>query len=323
MDLKTAIKILELKKFQGIEDLKRCFYRLAHRYHPDKNPNEDSQIFRDVLGAYEYALKHIPELFDYFGLKHKLQDEVTARTTIENLDDIFEDIFGFSKSGRVLGFQEPQKITLRVEDLFFGTRKRQKMVAYVKCPECGGNGARRGTAAKLCTYCFGHGTIKGQRLCPKCQGRGRDVPRKCGRCDGFGRLRRHHWQEFAVPVGLKPGEMYTLDSLDLDTNEPTEIFVKPEVLPHPIFQIDKYDLLCEYRVDFKKLRQPLPLTLKTPIGKIPITIPADAKEGDRIRVRNRGLYKDRHLKKRGDLVVTLKDRRRSLLSRLFGGIFGT
>lgn len=329
MNLKTAINTLELKEFRGIEDLKAQFYKLAHLYHPDKNPDEDSQVFRDMLGAYEYALSHISELCTHFDVPEQPDDEVTAKSTIENLDDIFEDIFGFSKSGRVLGFQEPQVVYLKLEELVLGAKKRQKMIAYAKCPTCQGIGAREGASARVCTYCFGHGVIKGhrfqkirRRICPKCKGRGREIARACERCNGFGRLRRFHNQEFTLPLGLQPHEFYTITGYDRDTKGATEIFIEPRLLRHPIFQIDNYDLLCEYHVDFTDLNQALNLKLTTPFGSVPMMVPTDAQRGDAIRIKGAGLYKDALKKKRGDLVVTLVSKKKSILTRLFGGLFG-
>lgn len=155
MDLKQAIKLLQLEKFNGVDDLKKEFRQLAHRYHPDKNPGAAAVIqFRKILEAYRFSLQHITDLFGHFGLQESSQDAETARAAIKNLDDIFEDIFGFSKSGRVLGYHEPQVVSLTLEEFALGAKKRQRMIAWVKCPECRGNGALPGTSVKICSYCL-------------------------------------------------------------------------------------------------------------------------------------------------------------------------
>lgn len=320
---------MRLKKFRGIEDLKSNFYKLAHQYHPDKNPDEDSQMFRDILGAYEFALRHLSALCQHFGVEEEPEDEQTAKTSIENLDDIFEDIFGFSKSGRVLGYQEPQVLYLTLEELIFGAKKRKKLVAYEKCPACQGFGAATGSIAKVCNYCFGHGVIRRpehfkekKKVCPKCRGRGRNIIKRCPRCDGFGRLKRFHRQEFTLPVGMRAFEVYTLSSYDLDSKTQTEIFVESRLLRHPIFQIDNYDLLCQYQLDFQCLEKALRLHVSTPFGKVPIRIPADANKGDVIRIKGAGLFKDKIKKNRGDLIVTLAEKRGSIFRRILGGLFG-
>lgn len=132
MNLKLAIQLLGITEFTGIEDLKKCFHEQAHRTHPDKNKNSQSdQEFRDLVQAYRYALENLGELYAHFGMTETEQDEFTAKTTIENLDDIFEDIFGFSKSGRVLGSQQSQVIYVKLEEFLSGAKLRKKMNAML------------------------------------------------------------------------------------------------------------------------------------------------------------------------------------------------
>ncbi|MBF0105650.1 MAG: DnaJ domain-containing protein [Deltaproteobacteria bacterium] len=328
MNIRQAIQILEIEKFGGIDDLKASFRAKAHLYHPDKNKDHDtSETFRKVLEAYEYALKNIAGVYAYFGVEEQPEDEATVKIVIENLDDIFEDIFGFSKKGRILGYQEPQVIYLTLNEFALGVKKRQKIVAYQTCTQCHGTGAQRGTLAKVCTYCFGHGTIKWneaktkKKLCPVCKGRGRKITRVCSHCDGFGRQRQYHQQEINIPVGLRPFEVYTLDSYDLETQSRTEVFMEPRFLRDPIFQIDNYDLLCEYHLDFKENTSDAFYNLLTPFGKVPMVISAHAKKGDVLKLNNCGLYKDARKKERGDLLVRLVEKKEPFLKRILGGLF--
>lgn len=327
MNIQTVIHILELKEFQSIDDLKRNFHALAHRYHPDKNSEApQDEKFRQVLSAYKFALENFSDLCSAFGVKGQQDDEESVKSVIQNMDDIFEDIFGFSKSGRVLGYQEPQKLYVKLEEALLGKAVRQKMVAYIKCPDCSGIGAKRGAVAKVCPHCFGQGHIgiekhqsTQRKPCPKCHGRGRKIERPCERCDGYGRLRREHLQEFNLPPGLKPGEIYTLDSFDVETNSRAEIFVEPHILRHPIFQIDNYDLLCEYHLDFAQHNQAIKLKLNTPLGEVLLTIPETARAGDVIFVKGAGTFGDTRGKTRGDLKVVLKNKKKSFWHKVFGG----
>ncbi len=330
MNLKKAIKILKLEKFKDLEDLRRCFRELAHQYHPDKNPNKDtSDDFRKIVTAYDYCLNNIKSLYDFFDVKLEQDfDEITARTVIENFDDIFEDIFGFSKTNQKLGYVEPQVINLTIKEFMTGVKKKQKVLGYEKCPDCRGIGARRGSMARICTYCFGHGVIKRkshpmakQKPCPKCRGRGRTITDKCPRCDGFGRLRQSHIQEFFITVGLKPFETYTIQSFDLVTKTHTDLCIEPRPYHDPVFQIDNYDLVCEYHLDFSKHHKELVLILKTPLENVSLTISKNACESDVIRVPGAGLYFSGTKKERGDLLVTLINKKQSLFKRIFGGIF--
>ncbi|EKD51024.1 MAG: Chaperone DnaJ [uncultured bacterium] len=327
MNIKKAIKILEIEQANGLDDLRRQFRALAHKYHPDKNPHQNTdQEFRRIVEAYEYCLNHVRDFYAFFkAIPEPNLDEVTAKVVIENFDDIFEDIFGFSKAGRVLGYLEPQIVYLTVKEFMTGVKKRAKMVSYKKCSDCRGLGALSGHLARVCTYCFGHGVIDRQQKknakpspCPRCRGRGRVVTEKCPRCDGFGRLKSHHLQEVYLPVGLRPNEQYTIPSRDLALQTTAEICIEPRAYRDAIFQIDNYDLVCEYHLDFERHVHPITLSLKTPIEDVPLVIDKHVKDGETLRVCHAGLYKDATKRNRGDLLVTIKKKKKGLWEHLFG-----
>jgi hypothetical protein len=158
LDLFRALKILEIRSYSEPEDLKRSFRLLAHRYHPDKNLSpEAGDLFRDVLEAYQYCLDNLEILALHFGLKPAPELLNKDKLVIENLDDIFEDIFGFSRAGRVLGFRQPQALRLTLTEFLFGGTKIEKLPAYESCRDCRGVGAAKGTLSRLCRHCFGKG----------------------------------------------------------------------------------------------------------------------------------------------------------------------
>lgn len=313
MTLKDALQILEIQEFHGVEAVKTQFRQLAHRYHPDKNPDpQQSEKFNEILKAYRFILNNITDVFHHFEVSDQdmAGEEMSARVAIDNLDDIFDDIFGFSKQGRVLGYHEPQTLYLKVSEFAHGAKKKEKLISYKVCLECQGAASQPGTVAKTCSVCFGKGTLKGRAGCPKCKGRGRLVAKPCLRCDGFGRLKQFRQLEFEIPTGLQPQEIYTLEAQDTENKQKTQLFLEPRLLRDPIFQIDKYDLLCQYHLDFNQVQLPLHLRLTTPYGKIPVTVPGGAKAGDCLVIPKQGLYQNAGKTQRGDLRLTLKSKRK-------------
>lgn len=327
LDLFRALKILEIRSYSEPEDLKKAFRSLAHRYHPDKNPSpEAGDRFRDVLEAYQYCLENLEVLALHFGLKPAPDLLNKDRLVIENLDDIFEDIFGFARTGRVLGFRQPYALRLTLAEFIFGGRKTEKLPAYESCPDCRGVGAAQGTLSRLCRHCFGKGYYlkktraeEDRKLCPQCLGRGREMESPCLSCDGFGRIKRICHQKFILPVGLKPGGLYTLSGVDKKTGRATEIFIQVFFVRDKIFQIENYDLLCEYLMDFSRHKTGVILNFETPFGKKALEIPLTARPGDVITVPNAGLYKNSSRGDQGVLKITLKQKKPSLLKRVFGG----
>lgn len=331
MDLSQAKIVLGLETFQGLEDLKKRFRDLAHQYHPDKNPEVDTTIrFREILQAYQSTLENISVLYREFGLAEEPDlKEKTARVVVENLDDIFEDIFGFSKSGRVLGYHEPQILYLHLPDFFLGAERKDKLVSYKRCESCSGIGAKYGTGAKICTHCFGQGCVQKKKRhgmkrkpCPKCHGRGRNIAVFCPECNGFGRLRQFHMQKFTLPVGMVPGEIYTLESYDTHTKVKAEIFLEPRLLRDPIFKIDNYNLLCEYHLNLSDHHRDVTLTINTPTGRERLFIQKGVRDGDVVTIPHAGLFKDNTRTKRGDLLITVRDRKKSFLNRMYRRLIG-
>lgn len=319
MNQKQAFEILGMVRFEGVNHLKAQFRQLAHLYHPDKNPEPEAELkFRQILEAYEFLLNHISSLYQDYGLDQDDEVEVTARTAIENLNDIFDDLFGFSRSGRVLGYHEPQTVLLSITEFAQGCEKKQKLISYRSCPNCAGAGARRGALARVCSYCFGRGVASGdvRQVCSKCHGRGRQMTHACERCDGFGRLRQYEMQWIRFPVGMTPGQIYTLDSYDASKKVKSQVFVEPQPLRDPIFQIDNYNLLCEYHLDFTRHRDDIRMKLDTPFGKVDVTLPKEVCRNDVIRVVGKGFYKNSSRSERGDLLVVIRHRSSTFFGRL-------
>lgn len=333
MDINKAVQILQLNEFKNARELQKKFYQLAHEYHPDKNQSVDAnQRFRFIVEAYEYCLENLDVLARFFGQNQVAQNDILIKSpvdSIKNIEDIFEDIFGFSKTGRVLGFETPCVVYFTVKEFCLGAKKIQKIPAYINCEDCHGLGAAKGTPASICRYCFGQGVIhkvvssakqdKIKIMCPQCEGRGRQIKIVCQTCLGSGRLKKLHKQKFVVPQGLKPGESVSLQSYDLILQKQSQIFIEPRVLRDRIFQIENHNLLCEYHAESKRQNTAHIIYLKTPFGLEKATIPSSVQNNDVIRVLNAGLYKDPLGRERGDLIMKILFKKTSFLKKLFGG----
>jgi DnaJ-class molecular chaperone len=54
--MKNYYKILELNKYATSEDIKKQYRKLAIKFHPDKNINVDTQIFKNINEAYQILI---------------------------------------------------------------------------------------------------------------------------------------------------------------------------------------------------------------------------------------------------------------------------
>ena len=85
------------------------------------------------------------------------------------------------------------------------------------CRECGGSGAKPGTAPTLCPECHGRGVSLGEpglfalsQPCPRCRGNGTVIEDPCPNCRGTGRERRTKRYTVKIPAGVKDGSRIRL-----------------------------------------------------------------------------------------------------------------
>lgn len=312
MNYREALKILGLPDPPTPIEAKKSFRQKALRYHPDKNPDNSHAVRQFLLltEAYNYLIKNFNK---WASTKRGPVKEAEKKVTVEDLEDIFDDIFGFTREDRILGLQNPQILDLSLIDLALGARVRVHLEVYEKCSQCGGSGAQKNTLATICTYCFGSGQIKVSveqtdkfKICPRCEGRGRKVSHPCSHCNGFGRQRRYKRQEVEIPQGLIPGNVYTLHSYDLKTKKKSDLFIRPHIKLHPLFKVEKSDILCEYPVSKQIAEKGGILDIPTLWGWTQLKIPAEAESGQWVVLHGWGLYTSTAKKKKGDLKIRLK-----------------
>lgn len=285
---------------------------MALRYHPDKNPDNPSAVeqFRRVTAAYNHLIKNFKA---WAPVSAKPPKGPVKQVTVEDLEDIFDDIFGFTREDRILGLQNPQDLKLNLIDFAFGVRKLARLEVYDKCRQCRGSGAQKNTPSTICTYCFGSGQIKlGSdqeptfKICPRCGGRGRKVTHACPACNGFGRMQSFRKQEVEIPPGLHPDQAYTLHAKDARSTKKSDLFIRPRLTPHPLFKVEKSDILCEYPLARKRAEKGGVIDFPTLWGWTRLTIPPQSRSGQVIKMKGWGLYTNPSKKRRGDLHVRLK-----------------
>lgn len=329
MDLKEALRILDLKPPLQANRVKKAYRHFALRYHPDRNPNNQDAInqFRRCTEAYDFLINN-PSLWERVlktpsadssqkfssGSSTQTKNEKVKKNSVkqnEDLGDIFEDIFGFSREGRVLGFQEPQNVVLSLFDVVFGAQKKMKLRSYQKCRDCKGTGAEGHSHVSLCTYCFGRGQIKAKspqgefKKCPKCEGRGRHVKQACPVCEGYGRKEVLRLQELMIPPGLKPNEIYTLHSRDLKSQEIYELFIKLTLTEESVFEVEKGTLLCHYPIGQSVAKKGGVIDFPSFWGIKKVRLKAGLQTGDRFKVAEAGLLSSPTGQKKESIVIVI------------------
>lgn len=193
MSQKDYYKILDVDKKASKEEIKRAFYKLAAKYHPDKKGGDEAK-FKEVNEAYQVLSNDQKRKeYDSFGQTFSGAGSNAGggaggfggfnqgqgfggfdfsgfnQGDFQNMDfdlgDIFGDIFGggFSSSGSRAREKRGRDMSLEMdisfEESIFGVERRVAISRTATCKTCHGTGAEPGTKMETCPKCDGAGQI--------------------------------------------------------------------------------------------------------------------------------------------------------------------
>jgi molecular chaperone DnaJ len=341
-------ELLEVPRNASEADIKKAYRRLAMKYHPDRNPDDQGaeEKFKEAKEAYDVlsdARKRAA--YDQFG--HAGVDAAAAgaggysargASFSDIFDDVFGDIFGGARGGRrstvFRGADLRYDLDLGLENAVQGTTVRIRVPTQVTCATCEGSGAKKGTSPVTCTTCGGQGQVRMQQgffsiqqTCPRCKGRGTVVSEPCPTCKGQGRTQETRTLSVKIPPGIDTGDRIRLAG-EGEAGEgggpPGDLYVQIRVKPHPIFTREGNDLYCEMPIAFTTAALGGEVDAPTLEGRVKLRIPAETQSGKLFRLRGKGV-RSVHGHDTGDLLcrviietpVNLSDRQKELL-REFG-----
>jgi molecular chaperone DnaJ len=163
------------------------------------------------------------------------------------------------------------------------------------------------------------------RRCADCDGDGQVRRATCPRCGGEGRAVASEWIDVRIPPGVRSGSAVRLPGAGNAGRRggPAGDFVLTvEVDGHPLYRREGDDLFCEVSVGIVPAALGGHVEVPAPDGPLTIELPAGTQDGQRFRLRKRGV--PRPDGSRGDLWVEARvvvpavtdDRGRALLREL-------
>jgi DnaJ-class molecular chaperone len=187
-------QILEISKNATEQDIKKAFRRLAVKYHPDKNPNSDGEMFKKITEAHEILSDpNKRKIYDTHGKKGL---EAMNGMNGMNMNEFF--------MGHPFAQAKKSKVTIyktTLEELFVGNNNATSDVELDDdCLQCNGTGNEDKIDLK-CKTCKGNCYItqvinmgifiQQQRMpCPDCGGKGKRTKnniKQCKLCQGKGK----------------------------------------------------------------------------------------------------------------------------------------
>jgi molecular chaperone DnaJ len=328
---KTLYDTLGVSKGASADEIKKAYRKLARENHPDRNPGSDAaeDRFKEVQGAYDILSD--PEKrkqYDRFGTANG-RPGPRARPSDFNVDfgesfnigDLFGDLFGGGRAGTRArpaaerGADIEAEVGLSFEDSLKGLETRIPVEVEAACRECGGSGAKPGTAPRICPECNGRGVkAESQGLfalsqpCPRCRGNGTVIDQPCERCHGSGRERRTKRYTVRIPAGVKDGTRIRLKGKGEPGSgggPPGDLHVVTRVAESPLYSRRGSDLVVDVPVTYPEAALGATVDVPTPEGPISLKVPAGSQEGKLLRVRGRGAPK-LNASGRGDLLARVR-----------------
>ncbi len=347
--MKDYYETLGINKSASKEEIKKAFYKMAHKYHPDKKGGNESK-FKEVNEAYQVLSDDSKrskydqfgsgfenmggghthsgqgfEGFDFSGFQNG-----NANFDFGNLNDIFSDFFGGGMGGSRAQTRRGRDISTEIQisftDSVFGINRKILITKTSNCLTCTGSGAKAGSKIETCKHCNGQGKIREQKrtifgtiantkTCEACLGAG-EVPKElCEKCKGKGVLRREEEVSIVIPAGIRDGEMVRMTGYGEAISKGTagDLYIKINVTSHHVFKRDGNDLVMNLNLNLSDALLGTKYPIQTLDGEIEVTIPEGVSINEILRVRGKGVPTGKN--KRGDLLIKLNIKLPSKLSR--------
>lgn len=308
MSKRDYYDVLEIPRDADDAVIKKAYRRLAMKFHPDRNPDDQQaeERFKECKEAYEIlADGNKRAAYDRFGHAGVDGSAGQGGPGMGGFKDIFDDVFGdiFGRGGggqrAYRGADLRYNLELSLEEAVSGRTSTLEIPTAEECETCSGSGAKPGSQPITCTTCNGVGQVRMsqgffsvQQTCPHCKGSGRMITDPCGDCRGAGRVRRSKKLSVKIPPGVDNGDRIRLSG-EGEAGEqggpPGDLYVEIQVREHEIFERDGTDLYSEVPIGFVTAALGGELEVPTLDGRVSLKIPAETQTGKLFRLRGKGV----------------------------------
>lgn len=188
---KDYYRTLNIDKNSTSVEIKKSYYKLSFKYHPDHNKGIKVDMFNEINEAYTILSDEIKRSeYDKMSKWGRHYDETLEMFNMSSLDYDVNHMETFKKN-------YVNNIRIEVDESFDGNIEYER---YVMCRGCDGTGKdidaliyirdSDGNITKVldgdsgCDFCEGKGEYLNGDLCAYCQGVGRIGSTPCGKCLG-------------------------------------------------------------------------------------------------------------------------------------------
>ena len=231
----------------------------------------------------------------------------------------FGDLFDFFRKG---GQEEEQEraaekgtdleyaLNIDFWEAIRGTQARVEVTHYEVCATCHGTGSAN-TGSVTCPQCNGTGNVsqmagsmKFNLTCPRCNGKGR-LQNACPTCHGDGRVTKTETVEVRIPAGAQDGSRLRVagkGNAGTHGAPAGDLYITTRVAAHSFFRRDGDNIQIEVPVSITEAGLGAKIEVPTIDGKALLKIPQGTQNGQKFRLREKGVYNARK-EQRGDQIV--------------------
>jgi curved DNA-binding protein len=317
VQFKDYYEVLGVPRTASNDEIKKSFRKLARQYHPDvaKTKKGAEEKFKEINEAYEVLSD--PEKrkkYDELGPNWKsgadfrpppgwqgnrsggfpggqpgggVEFEFGGTT---GFSDFFEQLFGSrtrggSPFGGRGGFAEEESaergrdvegdLMVTLEEAMRGAVRSVQLRHAVTCANCGGSG------------------VKNNRVCSVCGGSGQTI--------------RTETHQVKIPPGVMEGQRLRVagrGEAGTHGGAAGDLYLRVHLAKHPDFEVEERNLIYEAEVAPWEAVLGANISVPTMDGKVNIKIPPGTQNGQKLRVRGRGLPQKNG--PGGDLIVVAR-----------------
>jgi molecular chaperone DnaJ len=319
-------EILGVSRDVTAEQLKKSYRRLAMKYHPDQNPDDAGAAdkFKELTEAFQVLSDPGRRAqYDQFGHDAPNMGFGGASVDVSSMTDFFESIFG-----SVFGGSRPRtrqrgnpgrdlKYDLKVslEDAVAGADVTITVPRPVRCGECGGSRAAKGTSPTRCRQCDGAGVVRLQQglfavttTCVACGGSGETITDVCTHCDGRGLVVEDADFDVTLPPGVDDGAVKVLSGGGEHGRGGApdgDLVIMVHIAPHEHFVRRGNDLHSVVRITYPQAVLGAEVQVDTIDDNVTMRVKPGTEHGQLYRLRGKGVPALRGAA-RGDQIVHIE-----------------
>lgn len=328
MSKRDYYEILGVGKNASADDIKKAYRKLAMQYHPDRNPgNKEAEIkFKEATEAYE-VLKDDDKRANYDRFGHQEQggfggggqgfDGFDFNDIFSNFGDIFGEggrRQGKKRNNSQRGSDIRYNLEISLEEAFNGTTQQISFSIPAICDTCSGTGSADGSKPITCGTCGGAGKIRAQQgffiveqTCHVCHGSGQVIKNPCKTCRGEGRVNKNKTLSVKIPAGVDDGSRIRLSNegeAGVRGGPAGDLYVYLTIRKHQFFTRKEEDLHFEMPLRFTTAALGGSIEIPTIDGvKAKLQIPEGTQNGDKLRLKSKGMTVMNSGGRRGDMYV--------------------